>query len=404
MSGAASHYQGAVWRCWIFIAVIMVGAGGLGSAAAAGLLGLMLAPLLVRPAIAALCRAPILLSILSAALAWTALSLTWSPYDRPDQALKLTLLTPLFALVVFGAAQLDQARAGRIFGWAAVLLVIAAVYFLMEALAGAPAALWVKLALENYQDPVLAAAHADRGLARGITAFLMVAIPIAIGLWRLGALPARAGAVLMIAAAAAGGFAFQVEANIAALAAGLTVAALAWRAPQRTLLTAGFGAAALLIAAPIYLGLLILFIPPSVADALPLSWHMRLEIWEYALDQIAAAPIFGHGLDASRVLGEDAVLRGEPFNTLPLHAHNFGLAIWLETGLVGAGLFAAALAAAGWTAARMRWTPATAAGVGGASTVLLVTVMVGSGVWQEWLHGSYGLGLAFAVMAGRRTA
>jgi Lipid A core - O-antigen ligase and related enzymes len=111
--------------------------------------------------------------------------------------------------------------------------------------------------------------------------------------------------------------------------------------------------------------------------------------------------VFGHGLDAARLLGEDAVLRGEPFNTLPLHAHNLGLHIWLETGFVGAALFSAALAALGWRCMRSDMTSGAAAGAGFAGAAYLATVMVGSGVWQEWLHGCLAAGLAGAAMIRR---
>ena len=404
MTRALDLYQAGVWRVWLFMAVVFTGAGGLGLSGAAGFIGLMLLPFLVLPALQSVRATPRLPALLAAAIAWSAVSLVWSGYDRPDQAIKLALLTPLFVLVVFAASRFSPAQAQGHPRYGAILLGLAAGYFLLEAVAGVPIATAIKVNFENYTDQGLALAHADRILARGVTGFVIVALPVAIALWTSGHPLARAGAGLIILAGLVGGWAFGVEANLLALIGGLFAALVAWRMPGRALMALGFLSAGLLLLAPVYLGILTAVLPDSIASSLPLSWHQRLEIWSYALEQIAAAPIWGHGLDAGRVLGEDAVLRGVEFNTLPLHAHNFGLTIWLETGLIGASLYSATLGLAGWMAARVSWSNVTAAGLAASAMALLATVLVGSGIWQEWLHGALALGAAFAVMAGRKSA
>ncbi len=401
MMRAVALYEACVWRAMLVLTALFIGASGLGVAASAGLIGLLLLPILALPAARALFAAPLAPALLAAALTWTALSLIWSPYDKPDQALKLVLLTPLYGLAVFAAARASQDAVHRRLGWIVMPMVIAAVYFLVEALLGAPVTLQFKTMFESADTPIDLNTRTQISLARGTTGFVIVAGPAAIALLARGDRAGQAGAGLLLAAALAGGFAFGVEANLLALAAGVAAAALAWRFGERALGALCFAAAASIAAAPLYVGALIALVSDELAASLPLSWHMRLEIWTYALEQIAASPLIGNGLDSARVLGEDAVLRGEPFNTLPLHAHNAGLHIWLETGFVGAALFAAALAALGWRCMRASLSPAQAAGAAFAGTAFLATVLVGSGVWQEWLHGCLAAGLATALMIRR---
>ncbi|MCR9129373.1 MAG: O-antigen ligase family protein [Alphaproteobacteria bacterium] len=401
MTRAVALYEAGVWRAMLVLTALFVGAGGLGVSTSAGLIGLLLLPVLALPAARALFAAPLAPALLAAALAWSALSLVWSPYDKPDQALKLILLTPLYILAVFAAAQASSEAARSRINWLIGLMLIVAVYVLVEALFNAPVALWVKGLLDEPGQAIDLHARTMIVLGRATTGFLIIAGPAAIALLTRDGLGARAGAALLLVGALAGGVAFGIEANVFALTAAAAAAALAWRFGERALGALCFAAAASIAAAPLYVGALIALVPDELAASLPLSWHMRLEIWTYALEQIAASPLIGNGLDSARVLGEDAVLRGEPFNTLPLHAHNAGLHIWLEAGFVGAALFAAALAALGWRCMRASLFPAQAAGAAFAGTAFLATVLVGSGVWQEWLHGCLAAGLATALMIRR---
>ena len=76
-------------------------------------------------------------------------------------------------------------------------------------------------------------------------------------------------------------------------------------------------------------------------------------IWNTTYKHIKDKPIFGHGLDSTRALyshedrifpkvimkatGESKKIIAEP---IPLHPHNAILQVWLELGVVGAGLLA----------------------------------------------------------------
>ena len=229
---------------------------------------------------------------------------------------------------------------------------------------------------------------------------MSVSAPAAERVLRSGALAAglpwvAAAALLLVLAGVLGSFSFGIDANVLALAVGLLAAASAWRFPHATLQTGLVIGASLIIAAPLLMGALISLLPAALLEALPASWAMRIEIWRFAMEQIALAPVLGHGLDASRVISEPAVLRGIEFDRLPLHTHNAGLTIWLETGAVGALLFGGALIGLSRAIGEVQISRVQAAALAHAGAVFLVTVLVGSGIWQEWLHGA----LAFAIAA-----
>lgn len=402
MNTLSDLYQAGLWRFLLFMTALAIATGGMSASATVGLISLGLLPFLVPPAVRATLAAPLAPGLLALAIAWTALSWTWSPYGRPDQVYKLVLLTPLYVLVPFAASRLTDERARALIAWTAIPLALTATYFLIEIAFGAPVSLYVKTEWQGHSDAADAVARAYIALGRGATGFLLAAPPIAIACWMYGGRPWRGLAIFLIAAGAIAGLGFGIEANFLAWLSAAGVALAAWRAPRMALSGLCLAAAALILTAPVYIAALLSLVPDSLAQALPLSWHMRLEIWAFALSQIADAPLFGSGLDATRVLGNETVsVRGVDMVRLPLHAHNVGLQIWLETGFVGAALFSATLAAAGLAVWRTSISPARAAALGAAGAVFLTTVMIGSGVWQEWLHGCLAAGCAAAFMIRR---
>lgn len=395
---AVRLYTAAVFFFWMGVSAVFMAAGGLGLAGSAGLIGLMWLPLLAWPALETLRRPPEALLLAGAFIAWAAASLSWSPYDRPDQAIKLVLLTPLFLLVPFGVSRIDPRRRLRFAAFTTIAVGAAAAYLTVEALLGAPLAQWVKTADGAPAGPE-ARALAFRTLSRGASALLLITGPLAVWLWTRGR---RAPACALMLAAAISASRFDVEANIAALALGAVAALAAWRSPRRALPGLFYAAAAVVLLTPFLMGALVALTPDELAHALPLSWHQRLEIWRYALAQLAEAPILGLGLDASRMLEDEAMLRGAVLHLVPLHPHNAGLHIWLETGALGAGLAAATLAAIGRRLARAPLEPALAASVGYCAAAWFVLTALGYGVWQEWHHGALSLALAASLFnAGR---
>ncbi len=388
-------YESVIVRTLIVLSFVMIGAGGLGMAATTGFIGLLLLPIIAIAAIRAGLSEPAPILFLAAAVAWAGISLSWSPYDRPDQALKLSLLSPLFVLAPFALSRFSESRKDSLFRWLSACAVILALFFLFEAASNSLITRMLKLHIDGAAASEQAQILADRVLGRGVSAYLMVLGPAAFGLWALGGGVRRAAALLLFLAGALGSVSFGIEANFLALCAATVAALLAWRFPYSTLQIGLVTGAGMIIAAPLLMGAVISLLPPAMLDALPLSWAMRIEIWRFAMENIALAPVFGHGLDASRVISDVAVLRGESFDRLPLHAHNAGLTIWLETGAVGALLFGGVLVALSQAIGRIRISRVQAASIAFTAVVFFTTVLVGSGVWQEWLHGA----LAFAIGA-----
>jgi O-antigen ligase len=389
-------YTASVFFFWIFFSGIFMGSGGLGLSGSIGFIGLMWSPMLLWPALLVLGARPPALIAFFAFIAFAALSLLWSPYERPDQAVKLLLLTPLFLLVPFGIARLDNTRRVRFAAFTAIITLLVAVFLLAESLLGAPVSQYAQAAANGEAPGPDVLIFANRVLSRGASAFILLAGPMAIWLWRAGW---RAPAGILGVSAALSAVSFGVEANIVALAAGCALGAAAFLRPGLALPVLFYAAAALVALTPLLLGAIVAWTPDTVANALPLSWHQRLEIWEYTLSRLAEAPLFGHGLDASRVIDAEMMLRGYSLNLLPLHPHNGALHIWLETGALGAGLAAAALLLTGRSLSRHPLDPAVAAGVAFSVSAWFVLTMLGYGVWQEWHHGALSLAIAACIFS-----
>lgn len=107
----------------------------------------------------------------------------------------------------------------------------------------------------------------------------------------------------------------------------------------------------------------------------------RLDIWYAVTHKILESPIWGYGLEASRVIKEWDVEFVYYGADIP-HPHNGPLQVWLEFGFVGA-----ALAAFAWVAIVRRVRqfnsgvrPELYAGL----TSFLFIVSVSHGLWQSW--------------------
>ena len=74
------------------------------------------------------------------------------------------------------------------------------------------------------------------------------------------------------------------------------------------------------------------------------SWDHRLRMWAYCWHEIKGNPVIGDGFDAARTYQDTyETASGYKATIVSLHPHNIGIHIWLETGLVGATLFTAAI-------------------------------------------------------------
>lgn len=204
------------------------------------------------------------------------------------------------------------------------------------------------------------------------------------------------------------------SAKIATIA-GLGIAFAARLAPWAAARLMAAGLALVFLAAPLLFAA-VLSRGPDLSP-LPGNAAHRVLIWDFALARIAERPVLGWGMDASRSLpghrdgfdgrtlerfgltsAEERVAFGQRAAQLPLHPHNAALHIWLETGLVGAVLAAALVAALAFALGAV---PAvTAAGLG-VLTSGMVTGWLSFGVWQPWWVATLMLA-AVALAALRR--
>ncbi|WP_439633227.1 O-antigen ligase family protein [Glycocaulis sp.] len=406
ISAILSEENRALWAWFgaMALTALFVPAGGLGLAASAGLFALFAVP---AHTLATHLRKPGLATILAAAaLGWATLSYSWSPNRNPEEVLKLALLTPLFIIVPVAAARLNGprqqlARAAFIAAIGFILCVMA-----IEALTGGDMSRSYKLAVEGYDDGRTDLdIRVNTVLSRGATPAIMFAGIAIMLLWtqrsRALRLLAAAAGVITIAIA----LDFGVQANIVALVAAVAATAIAWRWPAVTLRLLLIGLAALILAGPLVFLVLLALVSPETGAAMPMSWEWRLEIWRFALEKIAEAPLAGHGIGAARVLEGTMELRGYEIDLLPLHAHNASLTLWLETGLAGAILCAAALVAlARALPSAETLTRPVIMMIVFAVTVWAVNVVLSYGVWQEWHHGALALAIAAAFVARSRTS
>lgn len=365
--------------------------------------GLALAPL---QALAALLAAPFaglwrgvksawpVLLVLAGFVAYAAASALWSPFQPAQwdqvQGLKLALGVAAAALFCAAAGSSPQARAlARSAGVAGALILMA--LLLTEAFSG--------MALNRLAQPEAGLGVLERNPGRGVAIFIIMAF---------GALGALVGGdrvertlwkVLLVGAAYLSAQ-FNMAGNIVALVVGLIAFVFAWNAPRFAVTLLGLGLAAWVVSAPFVLGWLAA--NETLAQAVPLSWEMRLDIWGYVAPRIAEAPLWGHGLDASRTITAVGQIGDLTFPQVPLHPHSAPLQVWYELGAVGAGLLAATLAAAGLLAGRaLAGQRGAAAAACGAVAALAVLWSISYGAWQEWVVAVCGMALALANAARR---
>lgn len=254
-------------------------------------------------------------------------------------------------------------------------------------------------------NAVLRATGADdeaailRNSGRGVAFALLLVWGAAVCMERL--FPGRRLWLVLIAGAGIISFAFDMTANAVAFGVGLVCFTAAAMAP-RVMLSFGFAIAAASIAlAPLLYDVVVTSLGPS--SEAPLTWAIRLEMWNFALDRIAERPILGWGFGASRAFDAPVTVQGVEVTQLLLHPHAAGLQIWLETGGIGAGLAALALLAGGVRAAKALAHDRLAAGAaGGTLAAAAVLGGVSYSAYQVWIWAALALAVA-GVVAARQT-
>jgi O-antigen ligase len=332
------------------------------------------------------------LALLGAFGAWVALSALWSPVRDTQQGWRL--LGGLACGLLFVASVNGTAPSRRLVRGAALAAVIVlAGLAVVEASYGTPLN---RLGQPGVSDPGVLQRNPGRGVA-----ILVMLFWASVGGWASGGGVVRALGWVMAPIVAWLGFSFGMAVNVVSFGAGLFAFVFGVLAPRIALQTMSTVFGVWLIAAPWILPGLLSRVH-AYFPTLPDSWAVRTEIWRFVSARVAEHPWMGMGLDASRTFAGQTVTQNVTHDIVPLHPHNAALHIWLETGLVGAVLAAAAVIVGGWMAARaLRQHRTTIASACAAFAVLAVLWTVSYGAWQEWMVAS-AFACAGLVAATRR--
>lgn len=158
------------------------------------------------------------------------------------------------------------------------------------------------------------------------------------------------------------------------------------------------------------------------ASALPFSALHRLAAWRFTAERVFERPLFGWGLENSRILpggNEPAGLAAfiaerppdgrnlsklietltlDPPSILPVHPHNFTLQIWVELGVLGIALSATVLVFLLLTLVRApqtRWQRGFGLGL---FLAVATVASLSFGAWQTWWHATFWILAAFTVI------
>ncbi len=191
----------------------------------------------------------------------------------------------------------------------------------------------------------------------------------------------------------------EVHTGLLALAAAAIAIALVHVVPRYAFRIMSSAIAILIMTAPLTFGLLTRGADFATATD---SASYRAAIWARVIEIISQHPIGGGGLGVLRTMREPieaGVFAGQ--FTLPNHAHNMMLQLWVETGAIGAALLSGTVVLLGWRlpagdrlgAAEMKG----AAICGG----MLAVASVSFDLWNEWWWAVGGLMVVLACMAPR---
>lgn len=123
----------------------------------------------------------------------------------------------------------------------------------------------------------------------------------------------------------------------------------------------------------------------GVRTSLPFSWQYRIETWRSTAEKIFENPIFGHGFDSVRELGQaNVTMAGVVAQEIPLHPHNAFLQVWFELGLIGVLLLAALICLILIGIGSARASPARSGVYAAVLASYLVIALISFSAWQTW--------------------
>ena len=321
-----------------------------------------------------LLSSPLAILLLVFAL-WALASTSWS--HQPLAGLRMWgefMLPPAAGLVIAASGAFAPSR--QFLRVLAVTVILASCLLFYEFLTEFAVRKW--LALDRRQESFY--------FNRAALTPLILAVPVIYRLWREGggfdrALAGLVGLVVTVLV-----FVSDSEAAKLGLVV-MLVARLAFAAAPRLILAATAAAfLATMALAPAIGPVLEAQMPTALRSKLHPSHEVRIDIWETFGEAAMLRPILGYGFNAAATLDRNPVAQGisEPRRALlPVgHPHSAPLQTWVDTGLVGAAL----LAAAGLLLlARLRPLPPARAALPTAFFAgCFAIVVVAHGAWQGW--------------------
>lgn len=322
-------------------------------------------------------------------MGWAVVSAFWSPYPASglSNPIKIIIGVGLFMAAIAAFQTTIKSAPASVVTTLIWLVFIAAVLLVIDTVSG--------YALSFFVDPIAdgqtlnaRTRDAEMNVGHGITVLNLLLPPtLVLLLWtrKRGHIWSVLLVALFMVAAIAGG----LMVGVLAMACSLTAMALAYRFGPAVITGLSVIAATLVGFAPLW-GALLGTMPQGMRDALPFSWEHRVVTWAFTADETRKAPLLGHGFDAVRTYQQRFSARGfDDLPVMPLHPHNAGLHIWVETGLIGAILAVVAIIFIGRStkhfASQGRARSLAAAGV---MAALMVVSSASYGVWQDWWWAS----------------
>ena len=327
------------------------------------------------PSVSAAYSAPVVAAALL--LCWAVASILWSvdPELSVKRSFRLFLMIAMGTMVAVFLPRWCLSDRARKFIVLATFLTLAAV--IGDTLMGSP----MGRMLMDGGDP----------LDRAATVLVILIWPVGLLAYRQFGLTGLG--VLAVATALAVGLLNNKAAMLAALLGCAAAAAAALKPRLGTMMTS---AAVLVFAVlvPLSIGSFKTEIQNFVADtSIEASLRHRMHIWSFSAERALEKPLTGWGMGGSRAVPGGNEIRtylrsdgqsGGQGEALPLHPHNGFLQIFLELGLVGTALAAAAvfliLRKLSLAAERSGLAPPVAGFVLSA----LVVGSISFGAWQGW--------------------
>ena len=378
-----------------FVAIVLVlillplvsHAGGLGIAPLIFILGLIGLGLTIKTKRFRITKVQMTLMLF---LAWLCVTSLWSPY-KPDDVLtnyiKLFLMVMVFywSWPLFEYTARRRPRRLRHIFMAATFFTVG--LLVIDLLSNFGLTLLFNPA-SNHNDKIFKLIDAEMNLGHSITIGVLLVAPVT--MLMLSEMPksiARAAVLLLIALLALSSVLNGLTVGLLGLVSVILATLAGYSYPQKTpkmLLTLVI---VFIMMSPVLSLLAFNFVGDSGTE-LPQSWDHRLRMWGYCWQVIAEHPLKGAGFDASRTFDDTFILRdGREITIVSLHPHNAGIQIWTESGLIGA-LLASAIIAALFKPVRKYALDRTRGGaVSGVIVAMAITSSLTYGAWQFWWWG-----------------